>query len=348
MAKFPTLLTNILLGRTPGDDGRPHLLGVALDLVEVLSDDEHAVAVVGVEHLLEGVQLDRVLRRQAEALATVTPGVAHAEVGIQGDPQLRALGGGDPSLALQDLPRNVVELGPDEGENVIFLAVLAYQRGRETEATQGLDLRGHAEDRGGQEMHLVVDHEAPVAGLEQPEVDEVVCLGAAVREDLVGRDGDVADVLHFAGVLTHHVLGEVSLVDEFGLPLADRREAGGQHEGLPLDLRHGADSHHGLAGSAGQDNHSGASTVTASSVEDPDRVLLVGPKPHGLAPDGVVTQFHLEEAPVHVPGDVLHGVAEADHGLLDVAAHGGVHLHAPVLRLGEQELPDVTVVPSES
>ena len=60
----------------------------------------------------------------------------------------------------------------------------------------------------GQQVHLVVDDEAPVAGVEQLEVRvDALPLG---REHLVGRDGDRADLLAGAGVLADLVLGEAS------------------------------------------------------------------------------------------------------------------------------------------
>ena len=54
-------------------------------------------------------------------------------------------------------------------------------------------------------MDLVVDNEAPVAGIEELE-GAVFALGFA-RDHLVGGDGDGLDFLLFAGVFADFVFG---------------------------------------------------------------------------------------------------------------------------------------------
>ena len=94
----------------------------------------------------------------------------------QGEPDLVALGLGDPALLLEDPPGDVELLGADQAEDVLLAAVLADQRRGQAEAAAGLDLGRDPEDRGGQEVDLVVDDQAPVALVEELEVGEVAVL----------------------------------------------------------------------------------------------------------------------------------------------------------------------------
>ena len=105
------------------------------------------------------------------------------------------------ALPLEVLPRQLVALGSDQREHLVGAAVLAHQRRGEAEPPPRLDARGGAEHRCGQQVHLVVDDQAEAALVEQVEVRERVELALAMREDLVGRDGDRPDLLLLAGVL---------------------------------------------------------------------------------------------------------------------------------------------------
>ena len=133
------------------------------------------------------------------------------------DAHLDAVGGGDVALRLDVLPRRVEALGADEAEDVALAAVLAHQRGGQPEPAARLQVGRHAEDRRGQQVHLVVDDQAPVAGVEQVEVG----VGALPprRQHLVGRDGDRADLLAGAGVLADLVLGQRGPLEQLVLPL---------------------------------------------------------------------------------------------------------------------------------
>ena len=53
----------------------------------------------------------------------------------QAHPHLDAVGRSDPALGLDLLPGSVVALGPDEGEDVVLVAVLAHQSGRQPHPT---------------------------------------------------------------------------------------------------------------------------------------------------------------------------------------------------------------------
>ena len=61
-------------------------------------------------------------------------------------------------------------LGPMRLEHVALAAVLAHERRGESEAAARLQFGGQLEHRRGQQVHLVVDDEAPVEGVEQREV----------------------------------------------------------------------------------------------------------------------------------------------------------------------------------
>ena len=72
-----------------------------------------------------------------------------------------------------------------EGEAITFLVggvVLGA-----VEAAPRLNLRGHAEHRSRQEMHFVVDNQAPVTFVEDFEVRKLFLLIRTVRQDLVRR-----------------------------------------------------------------------------------------------------------------------------------------------------------------
>ena len=55
-------------------------------------------------------------------------------------------GGRDPALTLQVVPRHVVLLRADEGEDVLLAAILADEGRRQPQATARLQLRRDAED----------------------------------------------------------------------------------------------------------------------------------------------------------------------------------------------------------
>jgi hypothetical protein len=117
-------------------------------LVQDLADHRHLRGGRGAQL----VALLRLGRRVGEALA----------VG-QRDPHLDALGRRDPALCLDVAPRHVVPLGADEGEHVTLAAVLADEGRGETETPAGLQVGRHPEHGCGQQVDLVVDHQAPVA-----------------------------------------------------------------------------------------------------------------------------------------------------------------------------------------
>ena len=157
--------------RRARDDRGVEVLAELVELVEVLADDQRRV--VGVprdERLDDARSSSGAVDAQPVALLRLGDRVGHPLGVGQGDPDLDAVGRGDPALRLDVLPRRVVPLRADQGEHVALAAVLAHQRRGEAEPAAGLQVGGHPEDRRGQQVHLVVDDQAPVAGVEQLEV----------------------------------------------------------------------------------------------------------------------------------------------------------------------------------
>ena len=161
--------------------------------------------VLGHDPLDHGV-LDRAARGQPVAVLGLRHGIREALGVGERDPHLHAVGGGDVALRLDVLPRGVVALGADEREHVGLAAVLAHEGRGEAEAATGLQVGGHPEDRRREQVHLVVDDQAPVAGVEQVEVGvDALSTGG---QHLVGRDGDRPDLLAGTGVLADLLVGE--------------------------------------------------------------------------------------------------------------------------------------------
>ena len=148
----------------------------------------------------------------------------------QAEADLVALGLGDPALRLQHPPRHVVLLRADQAEDVLLAAVLADEGGGQAEPAAGLDLGRDPEDRGGQQVDLVVDDQAPVALVEELEVREVAVLLGPVGHDLVGGQRDRARSPSTRRCSWRPSVVEVGLVEDLALPLLDGRGAGGQDQ----------------------------------------------------------------------------------------------------------------------
>ena len=182
------------------------MLGELVELVEVLADHQGRLARVLLDQLLGDQRLGVGAAGQPVALLRVGRRVGQPLALGQRHPHLDAVGGRDPALALDVLPRGVVALGADQAEHVALAAVLADQGGGQADPAAGLEVGGHPEDRRRQQVHLVVDDQAPVAGVEQLEVG--VDALPAHRQHLVRRDGDRADLLAGAAVLADLLLGQ--------------------------------------------------------------------------------------------------------------------------------------------
>ena len=207
-------------------------------------------------------------RGEAVALVVGGRGVLEPVAGGEVDAHLVADGGGDEALGLDLLPRRVEALGADEAEDVALAAVLAHEGRGEAEPAARLQVGGELEDRRREQVHLVVDDEAPVEGVQQREVG-VLALPLR-REDLVGRDRDRLDLLDLAGVLADLLGGERRALEQLVAPLpgADGVRHEDQRRRLRLGHRAGADER--LAGAAGQHDD-----ARAALGEDVDGLALV-------------------------------------------------------------------------
>ena len=129
-------------------------------------------------------------------------------------PHLGAVGLGDPAARFQLSPWHVILLGPDQGEHVSLAAVFAHQGGSQAQATPGLDLGRHPKNGSGQQMHLVINDQAPVLLIEKLEVRELFLLVGAMRQDLIGGqcDGPISllSPVYFFTCSSRSVLSRIS------------------------------------------------------------------------------------------------------------------------------------------
>ena len=205
------------------DQGRVDEPPQLRELPQELADDEDPVGLVALEELPNHRELQRVLARRGGTGPSCPASSYRSRTSSrQRHAELDAAGLGDVAVLLELPPRQVVAAGPDQREDVGLLAVLAHERRREAEPAPRLELGGDAEDRRGQQVHLVVDHEAPVVLVEEREVREALLDRLPVREDLVGRDRDRLDLLDLAGVLADLVRAERRAVVQLADPLRDR------------------------------------------------------------------------------------------------------------------------------
>ena len=266
-------------------------------------------------------------RRHPVALLGLRRRVRHPLRVGQGHPDLGALGRGDPALRLDVLPRRVVPLRADQAEHVALAAVLADQGRGQAQPAAGLEVRGEPEDRRGQQVHLVVDDQAPVAGPEQVQVGE---RAAAPRgEHLVRGDGDRADLLALAGVLADLLLGQRGAGDQLPLPLPAGDRVGDQDQRGRLRLGHRRRADQGLARAAGQHHH-----ARPAGPERLHRLPLVRPqRPRLAAVLAGLGQLDRVRLAVDVPGQVLRRPAQLEQRLLEPAPLGRVHRDRVVVDL---------------
>ncbi len=137
-----------------------------------------------------------------------------------------------------------------------------------------------------------------------------------MRQDLIRRHGDRADILHFAGVFGDVGFGQVGLVEDFADPLFDGRDAGGEDQRRFLHHRHRVDADDGLARAAGQHDDAAAAAHIPAGVEDLARLALViadhkrQPGPRDLA------QLHRQRRSFRIPCQVFRRITDADERLL--------------------------------
>ena len=257
--------------------------------------------------------------------------VEHPLVVGHRDPDLDALGRCDPALRLDVLPRRVIPLRADQREHITFAAVLADQRRGQAQAPAGLQIGGHPEHRRRQQMHLVVDDEAPVPAVEQLEVF-VLTLGPP-GDHLIGRDGHRPDLFALPGVLADLLFGQRRACDQLALPLPAGHGVGHQDQRRRAGFRHGCRADQGLAGAAGQHDDTGAAV--------PERVgchlLVVAQRPAVLF-EGDRVLFAID-----ITGQVLGRPPDLEQHLLDPAPLTVVHHDGVVVEARTQHRCDLLV-----
>ena len=228
-------------------------------------------------------------------------------------------------LLLHFLPRHVVFLRADQGEDVVLLAVLAHERGGEAEPAAGLERSGNLKHRRGQQMHFVVNDEAPVALVEQREVRELTVLAPPVRDDLVSGNRDRADFLGVAGVFADGVRRQRGFVQQLGLPLPRRRHVGREDQSGSAHQRHARHAHDGLARAARQHDDAGPAALRAAGVKNLRRRALVIPRRERHPGQRQAAQRQGKILAADVAGEVFRGETELDERLLEPAPLGGGH-----------------------
>src|SRR5665648_1083550 len=279
--------------RRPRDQRRVQVLGQFGELVQVLADHQHLVVSVPGHQAFGHPVLARRRRSQPVLVLALGCRVGQALGVGQGEPDLDALGRGDPPLGLDVLPWRVEPLGPDQGEHVVLAPVLAHQGRGQAQPPAGLQVGGHPEHGCRQQVHLVVDHQAPVARVEQLQVG-VDALPAG-GQHLVGRDGDRPDLLAGAGVLPDLGGSEGGPAQQLVPPLARGHRVGHPDQGGAPRPGHRVGADQGLARPAGQHHDAGAAVPEAVN-----RLHLVGPQ----RPRGQVEVDRVRLA-VDVAGQVL-------------------------------------------
>jgi hypothetical protein len=202
------------------------------------------------------------------------------------------------------------------------VAVLAHEGRGEAEALHRLDLGDDAEDGRGEEVHLVVDDEAPFLAPEEAEVGEVRVLVRPPGEDLVGRDRDGLHRLLAARVLADVLGRDPGLVGELVHPLVDRRDISRNYECLAPDGGHRGHAHDGLARAAGEDDDAVARARETAAEEGREGILLVGPEREGPARAPFRKEPDLEGIARHEGSLVADRPAEPEELALHRAALG--------------------------
>ena len=254
--------------------------------------------------------------RRGEAVAILVGGggVLETVARRQVDAHLVAGGGRDEALGLDLLPRRIEPLGTDEAEDVALAAVLADQGRGEPEPAARLQIGGELEDRRRQQVHLVIDDEAPVQGVEQREMG---VLALPLRgEDLVRRDRDGLDLLGLARVLADLLGRERRALEQLVAPLPGAHGVGHEDQRRGLGVGHRSRADERLAGAAGE--HDDARAAIGELV---DGFALIGPQlPVRFG------EIDRMRRPRRVAGEVLGRPADLEELLLDVAARPGVDL----------------------
>ena len=162
-------------------------------------------------------------------------------------------------------------------------------------------------------MHLVVDDQAPVTGVEDLEVRvDALTLGG---HDLVGRDRDGPDLLARTRVLPDLISGERRALEQFIAPLASGHGVGHQNQRGCLGKHHRHSSDNGFARSTRKYDDTAATVPKALSRF---RLVLTWLPFLGEQADRMTLA-------IDVAGHILRRPSEFDQCLLEVSALTGVN-----------------------
>ena len=117
-------------------------------------------------------QLGGAFGGQAIFLALLGHGIIQLLIFGHADANLVAFSGGNPALAFQFAPGNIIFLWADQAEYISLASIFTHQRRGQAQAATGLNLRCDAEDGSGQQMNFVIDNQAPVVAGEEREMRE--------------------------------------------------------------------------------------------------------------------------------------------------------------------------------
>ena len=126
------------------------------------------------QNLLHQGALDRILCGDTEFFAGEGGGVSHAHVTWQSAAHLGAGRLSNPASSFQVAPWHIVLLWSNQTKDIAFPSILPHEGGCESQPTPRLDLGSDAKHRRRQQMHFIVDDQAPVALVEQFEMGKVL------------------------------------------------------------------------------------------------------------------------------------------------------------------------------
>src|ERR1051326_2517129 len=97
----------------------------------------------------------------------------------------------------------------------------------------------------------------------------------AIGQDLVGADGDGANLFALAGILSDLVWGDGGFIAQFADPLAHGDGIGRQDKGTALKGGDQSDADQCFARPTGQDNDAAASAGAAAEMKGADGCFLI-------------------------------------------------------------------------
>ena len=306
------------------DDGRLEVKRQLFELFDELSNDQHQIVGVLGHQRFHHLHFGQGGGADAVADVGLRQCIRHALVVGERDPDLDTFGRGNPALRFEVFPRHVVTLGSNEGEHVRFPSVFADERGGETQSPAALQIRRGPEYRGWQQMYFVIDHEAPVLGIEHVEM-AVLTLGFGDHH-LIRGDGDRTDLLAFTGVLADVIRAQTGTGQQLIAPLPGRHGVGDEDEGGGLSAGHGGHTHHGFARPARKHHH-----TTAPIPKSIGGRLLIGAHTEVV----VLHHGHGQGGAFHISGPILGRPTHFQQRLLEPTTSGRLDRH----HVGSHQIP---------